>query len=263
MIKIILHNSAYDMMLNCINVCNFLNNNNYECIVYGLDYPLISACKIGEINEFSPCLGDIIIVDNLKLSKKNMNFFDLVLKQYPIKANRIDYKITRLFTMLKDNISLFFKFGYLTEFALLSSALLPVIDAEGSVIPKRNKIAGIFSCISRSGNILAAIRQAASDGMNEICLFGIIRDPHYFYKEVRPVLESFDGRVNRVKYYGCMYDKNKMYSKISDVYEYSNDRILAYWEMECINNNLTLHTNFVLNYSKIEPGDLMKIISNA
>src|SRR3989338_669572 len=71
---------------------------------------------------------------------------------------------------------------------------------------KPKKTGGVIGSIKEHNNIVEAVEQALLDGMETVILFGYMKDPLYFYKEIVPLTVKHPGKI---KYAGFMDNRQK------------------------------------------------------
>jgi hypothetical protein len=75
------------------------------------------------------------------------------------------------------------------------------------------KVAGVIGSIDKNKQTHISIKRAVEDGFKKILLYGMVTEPDYWEKQVKPMV---DGDV--VVLMGVEENKQKMYDSISDCY---------------------------------------------
>ena len=94
---------------------------------------------------------------------------------------------------------------------------------------KPTRIAGVMGYV-KANNAHLGIAAALNDGMQQIILFTCIDDPLWYFKTIEPIIVQ---HPDKIKYAGCIKDKQKIYDAISDVYDLSSSKVSAYIKNEC------------------------------
>jgi hypothetical protein len=119
--------------------------------------------------------------------------------------------------------------------------LIPAIPKEYEIKNKNSndkKIGGILSPICKSSNIKKSIDIAIKDGCTKIYLFGYMKDPIFYNKEISQIIKNYNGKI---KYYNSI-SKDKIYNLVTDIYDYSTNRATDLLEKECKLLDISLHT---------------------
>ncbi|EKE03237.1 MAG: hypothetical protein ACD_20C00228G0003 [uncultured bacterium] len=261
MIKIIVDSDSLEVVENYINLCNLLNQNNYECTIYGLTKTDSERCKSSHISMFSPQKNDTIILDNISVKSVN-DVYNLarILNPpvYSLKKNKLKYKIKRWIKIQKEKLKIVFELPKPKNFDLITNLSAPIVDIYGQNLEKTAKIAGVLTVIKPDGQIEVSIKKAIDDGMEKVLLFGRIGDPVYYHDKISPILKTYHGKVQYCGYPDC---REKIYSQISHVYDFSKNRNLPYLEMEFTNNNVALCSNHLLTYVKKTEDEIIETLS--
>lgn len=250
-----------------VNLCNQFASRGYTCTLYGPDNWHIDKCNSGKLAEFFPEPGDTIIVNDIPLltaaDLSNIKALveksgdhgllktlgERIKKLLPSKASP-NYKLflTRLnndaLRLPSVRITLFHKIHF-TSNALSGycGVSYPKFIAPSFCSDlqksehKPEKTGGVIGSIKRQNNIVEAIEQALLDGMKTVTLFGYMKDPLYFYKEIVPLTIKHPGSI---KYAGFMDNRQKMYDAVSDVYS----AVKKPWSVvgqECAMTNTRFH----------------------
>lgn len=231
-----------------VNLCNEFNSRGVACIFYGPDNWHVDKCKSGLLEEFSPEIDDIIIVNDVPLwspgdlahvnplVKRNrrrqfLASLQEISKKYLPAGSTSNYKLLLTCQGGGAHPSIFFRLSRFHKIhftAPPSNALkrffrmaYPTFSAPNfsSALNKSEhkpvKIGGVIGSIKKSNNIVAAIEHALLDGMEKIIIFGSMKDPQYYYDKIAPLTITYHGKI---KYAGFMDNRQKMYDAVSDVY---------------------------------------------
>jgi hypothetical protein len=249
MIKIVAgYSYPSESTLALVNLCNQFNSRGYACTLYGPDIWHADKCKSGNLSEFSPEPGDIIVVNDVAgwpigdllnvgpLEKKNRrkqllrtlkgflikflpsikpSNYKLILtcqegKALPSLLARISRFNKIHFTGRTNNvIGCCFRMAYPTFVAPNFSNGLNMIES------RLAKTAGVIEDIEKENKIEVAIEQALMDGMETVIIFGAMKDPEYYYGRIAPLTRRYLGKI---KYAGFIDDRQKMYGTVSHVY---------------------------------------------
>ena len=84
---------------------------------------------------------------------------------------------------------------------------------------KPMKVGGVIGSVKKSNDTVTAIENAFLDGMEQVIIFGSVKDPEYYYEKIAPLTTKYRDRI---KYAGFIDDRQKMYDAVSDVYSAIN-----------------------------------------
>lgn len=276
MIKIIASNKYYcDEITYLINLCKFLNKNGITTEFYAPDLKYAKDNYMKDISEFVPVKNDTVLVYDIPLKTINDLFdLDYILNPPVLKKNKLKYKIKlklsqnlrqirkniapqkeknfKLIAVLPSNNKDFFEKSNKNLFdkIIVSSEtqnklnnkfiVIPAIESDIDYQPeKENKIAGIIAPVCEFSNIEKAVQQAMSDGMERINIYGYMKNPVYYNKNLSKLIMNCKGKI---KYYGNI-DENIIYNTVSDIYDYSEYRTSDLLEKNCKKAHVNLHSN--------------------
>lgn len=228
-----------------VSLCNHFNSRGISCTLYGPDKWHLDKCKSGNIGDFRPETGDIIVVHDLRLlstsdlhdlnaligeSRKDFllrnikNFFTgrstgsqpnqykLVLTCRGEGQSRTSLPRLTMFNKIhctNDTCQICRKTKHL-------SFICPnFLDDLKKSENKPDKIAGVIGTIRKENQLEQSIERALRDGMKSVIIFGYLADPSYYYSTIEPLTKTYPGKI---KFAGFIDVKQKVYDSVSDVY---------------------------------------------
>lgn len=257
-------------ILALVNLCNEFNSRGVACVFYGPDNWHVDKCKSGTLEEFSPEIDDIIIVNDVPLwspgglahvnplvkrnrRKQFLATLQEISKKYLPAKSSSNYKLLLTCQGGGAHPSIFFRLSrfHKIHFTAPSGNALKRLfrmayptfiapnfsNALNKSVHKPVKTGGVIGSIKKSNNTAAAIEHAFQDGMEKIIIYGSIKDPQYYYDKIVPLTMKYHGKI---KYAGFMDDRQKMYDAVSDVYSAANKP----WSVvshECAMTNTRFH----------------------
>lgn len=229
-----------------VNLCNQFNSRGYNCIFYGPDNWHIAKCKSAKIYDFYPEYGDIIIINNIKLSSaselyhlkakfapnKNANWLHLLKNKFLLNFESTGKPdgIKLIFTCPSDEsfqirrmkYRLFDKIHYCSDTQKgyqsveYPNFVCPSFSSDlTESVQKPDKVAGVIGSIKKENKIELSIERALQDGMKTVIIYGYLIDPVYYYSTIEPLTKQYPGRI---EFAGFVDDKQKLYDSVSDVY---------------------------------------------
>jgi len=260
-----------------VNLCNQFNIKDYECILYGPDRWHLDKCKSALLQDFKPRNNDIIIIHDISLSsasdvyklpalvtlpQKNYWFtiFKSLMPQKIWRKPKPDQFMLVLTCQGRDisqnrlpRIDFYQKIHAVSFFQQISNQLKisnficpNIVDDLKKSEHKPEMIAGIIGSICKQKNTAASIEKALQGGMETVIIYGYLRDPIYYYKEIEPLTRKYPGKI---KFAGFIDNKQNMYNSISDVY----CSVKNPWSMvvqECLLTNTRYHGPELSNNSE-------------
>jgi hypothetical protein len=229
-----------------VNLCNQLNSKGHASEFYGLGHWHRDKCRSGDLQDFYPEEGDVIVLHEIAIS----SFDDLYsLKAVVSQARKSGWRKTlqiilaemlgaraqrngiKIFLTCQGQISLgkmamryslFDKVHFVSEgqskYCRIKRPkfICPnfIADLKHSS-SKPVKVAGIIGSINKKYDVALLIEMALREGMNTVILYGDLADPIYFYKAVVPLMKKHPGRI---KFAGFVGNQQRMYDTISDAY---------------------------------------------
>lgn len=253
-----------------VNLCNEFNSRGVACVFYGPDNWHVEKCKSGMLEEFSPEIDDIIIVNDVPLwspgelthvsplvkrnrRKQFLATLQEISKKYLPARSSSNYKLLLTCQGGGAHPSIFFRLSRFHKIhftAPAGNALKRcfrmahptfVVPNFSSALNRSEhkpvKIGGVIGSIKKSNNIVAAVECALRDGMEKVFIFGSVKDPQYYYDKIKPLTIKYRGQI---KYVGFMDDRQRMYDAVSDVYSAVNKP----WSVvghECVMTHTRFH----------------------
>ncbi len=214
-------------------------------MLFGPDNWHLDKCSSGTLDAFRPEQGDLVIVNDLRLfSVSDFYNLDRLVEESPLSL--LSRRLVSLFAPLStfskphgirffltcqgddprhgnlSRPSLFQKIHYLSDAhqycaniqhrTFVCPNFVEKLERSGS---KPLNIAAVIGSIRAENRIDISLRNALSNGMETVLIYGYLADPIYYYDRIVPLTEKYPGRI---KFAGFMDDKQKMYDSVSDVY---------------------------------------------
>jgi hypothetical protein len=220
-----------------INLTNLLNENGYDCTLYGKQTWHLDKCKSGLMHEVNLHPDDILVVHFLPISQRpNCKKFILSLHE------------KHLFPLQRMNYKIFDKIHYIRESQRLWHGVdHPYFDCmyvqnRLDANPKTCKepTAGIIGSIDPNKQVHLSIKRALDAGFKKIKMFGKIVFNDYYMQSVYPYVEKYPDIVEPPTY---AEDKQAMYDQITDVFHTSKLEVCPYIQGESILTGTNFHGN--------------------
>lgn len=256
MIKIITgHSDGGGSTIAHINLTNLLNDNGYDCILYGRDEWHLDKCKSGLLIDVQIYEDDIVIVHFLPIHQRpRCKKFILSLHEkhlYPIK--HMNYKA-------------FDKIHYIRESQRkwhdLDHPYFECMYIQNKLVANKKtckgKVAGIIGSIDPNKQIHLSIERALKKKFKKIKLFGKIIMEDYYKSTIIPLIEAHPDIIEPPTY---IEDKQAMYDQITDVFHTSKSEVCPYIQGECIITKTRFHGNQQTEekYTVMTDSEILKI----
>lgn len=238
MIKIITgHSDGGGSTIAHINLTNLLNENGYDCTLYGRDEWHLDKCKSGRLEDVQIYSDDVVIVHFIPIHQRPAcKTFILSLHEknlYPIK--QMNYKA-------------FDKIHYIRESQRkwhdLDHPYFECMYIQNKLVANKKtcdgKVVGVIGSIDPNKQNHLSIERALIDGCTKIKLFGKIIMNNYYEQWVLPLIEKHPDIIDPPIY---VEDKQEMYDQITDVYHTSKLEVCPYIQGECIITKTNFHGN--------------------
>jgi len=216
-----------------IKLVNTLNSYGYDACLCGKEsYPL-NKCKFQLVtSSFNIYKEDSLVVHfksnfTHRLPVKNFILSSHEQIVFPIK--QINYKIFDKIHFVSDHQKVWHNINH------PSFICGNVID---DIKPSNTfGVVGIIGSIDRNKLTHISIKRALNDGFKTILLFGLVTDPVYYDRFVKPFVDN-----KLAIYMGYCEDKQKMYDMISDIYISSDTETFSYIIIEGKKARKNIHT---------------------
>jgi len=92
------------------------------------------------------------------------------------------------------------------------------------------RTAGILGWIRKNDRTDLSIMNAIEDGMEKVIIYSCMKDAPWYYKTIEPIIRLYPDKI---KYAGCVKNKQEIYDSVSDIYDMSASRISMTIKKEC------------------------------
>jgi hypothetical protein len=295
MIKIIsTHKYPCKSTFDAVALCNALNDINQDATYYGLDIWYPNQCKCENLEKFKLKKRDRVIVigepitDYTKFFKIKDHIRKLHstkkltirrrTKEFFIKAyNKFRGMYLRRFHDIKfilsvsdssvthpKKINFYDKTHYLCRelngFQEKNYFICPPISHKTSIAKNDNNIskrAAITADICESMGIEESISKAMEDRVDEVIIYGYMKDPFYFYSKLEPIMKNHPGVI---KFAGNVTDYNVVFDGVTDVYCHPKNKIASNIGYICDQYNVSFHSNKnVYQYDQLDLKEILDI----
>ncbi|MFH1025070.1 MAG: hypothetical protein V1764_00130 [Nitrospirota bacterium] len=228
-----------------VNLCNQFNDRGYDCIFYGPDNWHLDKCRAGNIADFHPEDGDIIIVHHIRLFSVDelyklqdkiaqpqktglSSLMETIQRTISRTRKHAGIKVilscqeNELFPLRQVNHALFDKIHYIhgeqVRYHRITHSHFICPNFCNDLLTserKPRKVAGVIGSIRKENQIDRSIVKAIEDGMDTVIVYGYLLDPVYYYRKIVPLTKTYVGRI---KFAGFIDNKQKVYDSLSDVY---------------------------------------------
>lgn len=220
-----------------INLCNLLNDNGYECKLYGRDMWHLDKCNSGLLTEVKMFTDDTIIVHFLP-----------VFERPPVETFILSLHEKELYPLNKINYKAFDKIHYIRESQRkwhdVDHPYFECMYIQNKLLANEktcdDKVAGVIGSVDPNKQIHISIQRALDEGFDDIRLFGKIVIDSYYVNEVLPLINKYPDIIQRPTF---AEDKQEMYDQITDVFHTSKLEVCPYIQGECILTNTNFHGN--------------------
>lgn len=218
-----------------INLTNFLNENDFDCMFYGPHSWPSEKCKFNTIDKviFEPT--DIVLFHFLSLPKRpdvKKSIFVCHEKWW------FSFKdLTPFFdkcVFLHEEHRQFHK-EYIGEYVIIPNLKENLKYKEK---PNLDLIAGVIGSIEDRKQTHISIKRALEDGCEKVCIYGNIGEQEYFNKNILPLLKD-----SRIRIMGHSTNKQEMYDSIGRVYHSSKGEVACLVKDECYLTNTKFFGN--------------------
>jgi hypothetical protein len=220
-----------------INLTNLLNENGYDCTLYGRQTWHLDKCKGQRANKLRVEPDDIIIVHFIPLNERpNCKKFILSLHEkfiYPI--SRMNYKIVDKIHYIRESQRLWHGVDHPYFDCMYVQNKLEA-NPKTCAVPT----AGIIGSMDANKQIHLSIQRALDAGFKKIKLFGKIVFEDYYRQHVLPLIQRFPKIIEPPTY---AEDKQAMYDQITDVFHTSKMEVCPYIQGESMMTNTNFHGN--------------------
>jgi hypothetical protein len=217
-----------------INLTNSLNENGFDCTLYGPHTWHLNKCKSKLISDLIVNENDILITHFLRLpdrprAKKvilschEKNLFEVgSVKQHWDTVVFLNESHREYHNLYEGNF-----------------IIIPNLKEDLKSIEKteKDKIAGIIGSIDENKQVHVSIKRALDDGCEKVYIFGSISDNSYYEKYVKNLIKD------NVIFYGRHENKQEMYNMIGRVYHSSISEVACLVKDECFLTNTKFFGN--------------------
>jgi len=204
-----------------IDLCNLLNDNGFDCTLYGPHGWHLNKCKSGTPADISLFDEDVIISHYIRVNNK-------------VRKHILSCHETNLFPLKKMDLQRYDTIHFVSDLQKEwhsvdhPSVIIPPVVNNMKWEDPKNNIAGVIGSIDSHKQTHLSIKRALEDGFSEVILFGTINDPKYFNENIISWMDTREVSVA-----GHLDDKEDMYSKVSAVYHSSKRETYGLVEAEC------------------------------
>lgn len=218
-----------------INLTNFFNENNINCVFYGNQDYHLGKCKSGLLNkDFVYEKDDIIISHFLVLDNRP-----------PVKKVILSCHEKWWFMVGKIkqywDVCVFLHDEHRKYHSEYKGDYVIIPNIKENLIPSNKEnvenIAGIIGTIEERKQTHLSIQRALKDRCDKIYLFGQISDVNYYNTRVKPLLSQ------KVVNFGYTDNKQEMYDMIGKVYHSSKGEVASLVKDECMLTNTKFFGN--------------------
>lgn len=228
-----------------INLCNAFNERGIECKLYSPHQYHFDKCSSDSIQNLQITPEDHVIGHFLNLLKLNCKKMI-----YSCHESNLD-------PLFNKDLSMYSRVHYVSKWQQQfhnikkSYFILPNILEDLKRNDKPNKkIGGVIGSVDYNKQTHLSIIKALDDGCEIVYLFGNITDKPYYKNFVEPLLND------RVKLFGHIDDKQKMYDMVTDVYQSSIRETWGFVAGECLLTDTKYHCYGMCNF------DFNNVLSN-
>lgn len=204
-----------------IDLCNLLNDNEFDCTFYGPHDWHLNKCKSGTLNNIPLVEEDILISHFLKM-------------QANVKKHILSCHETNLFPLKDMDLDNYDVIQFVSNSQKKwhsvnhPSVIIPPVVEKVKWEDPKNKTVGVVGNIDAHKQVHLSIKKALKEGFEKVLLFGNVSEPTYFNEMIKPWVDS--GNVGLA---GHVENKEAMYSKVSAVYHSSKRETYGLVEAEC------------------------------
>ena len=220
-----------------INLTNLLNDNGYDCTLYGGHKYHLDKCKSGTFLQLDLSPDDILIC----------HFLPNIQNRLTVKKMILSLHEKALFPLKERTYQIYDKIQYLNEdqrlwhgvdhpYFICPNVHTPLVKKEKTF----SNVAGIIGTIDHNKQTHVSIQRAIDDGMDVINVYGVVTDEPYYMKYVLPLCKQYGYKICMP---GFVEDKQLMYDSISDVYMSSLSENQSYVADECFMTGTRFHGN--------------------
>jgi hypothetical protein len=238
MIKILTgHSDPGGSTIAHINLTNLLNDNGYDCTLYGRQSWHLSKCRSGLMQDVNITPDDIVVVHFLPVAKRpNCKMFILSLhEKHLFPLNRYPYQIYDKIHYIRESQRLWQGVNHPYFDCMYVQNQLEANDKTCD-----EPTAGIIGSIDPNKQVDLSIKRALVSGFKKIKLFGKIVFNDYYMKSVQPYIEQYPDIIEPPTY---VENKQDMYDQITDVFHTSKLEVCPYIQGECILTGTNFHGN--------------------
>jgi hypothetical protein len=223
-----------------INLTNALNENNFDCTLFGPHTWHLDKCKSGMLNNVTFEDTDIVICHFLDLQQRpnaskvflschEKNLFKVgEKKQYWDKA------------VFLNQTHRDYHSSYEGQYEIIPNLKENLLPSNKKGI---EKIAGVIGSIDRNKQTHVSIQRAIKDNCEKIYIFGQVTDNNYFENDVKPLIDNIT-----VVFYGVHNNKQEMYDMIGRVYQSSLSECASLVKDECFITQTEFYGNQNINH---------------
>ena len=222
-----------------INLCNYLNEDGYECIMYGPHEWHLDKCNSGLLKDFVPEKSDTVIMHFLNLPKK------LPVKRTILSCHEKDlYEVGKIPQTWDEAVFINDKHKrYHSEY----NGKFTIIPNFTEELEKKEKsedilkVAGIIGSFDPNKQTHLSIERALKE---EVILFGNVSDETYYNEFVKPLIDKHDEVVES----GFVADKQAIYDQVGAVFHSSKSEVASLVKDECRSTGTKFCGNFATSH---------------
>jgi len=206
-----------------INLTNLLNDNGYDCTLYGPHDWHLDKCKADKIDKCMLGPTDILISHFIQVPEQ------VQVKKHILYCHEKDVWPLKNISLARYD-SIVFVSNLQKEWQGVdhpSVIIPPAVNKVGWQNPN-NEVAGVIGSIDYNKQTHKSIKRALKDGYKKVLLFGEINDTPYYNKTVAKSV-----RKARAIVMGHEDDPAAMYGQVSEVYHSSLSETYGLVEAEC------------------------------
>jgi len=220
-----------------VNLCNLLNNNEFDCTLYGPhDWPE-DKCRFKNLQtekvQVTP--ESVIIAHFMDITQR------IASKKFILTCHETNvFNLNELVKAERISLSIFDHIHFVSQSQkewhqnagddanIPRAVVIPNIVSElKKCTETMTGVAGIIGSLDPHKQPHLSIDRALKDGHKKVLIFGDVSDPDYFRENVIPRLSQ------KVVYCGVSRDIQPMYDAVGIVYHSSQRETFNYIEAEC------------------------------
>jgi hypothetical protein len=213
-----------------IGLTNLLNDNGYECTLYGPHDWHLNKCRGKDLNEFTCGKEDILITHFIRLQQKVSNKKHILSchekQMWPLNKMQAEKKL-----QIWRYDAIHFVSELQKDWQNITHPNIhvvpPAVDTLSWISPQE-KIAGIVGSVDWNKQVHLSIERALKHGYTKIIIFGDVTDLPYFNEYISKYVNA-----GTVVLGGHEDDREALYGQVSEVFHSSLSETYGLVEAEC------------------------------